>query len=429
MKIIELDSGKRRREIVAGLVWHPLHESGASPAKEILAYAKDSESDLKVTRTGDRVHIGFAKKSEGAKAGQISAAAVIADALIEEGKGSNALVAIQLPGEGNSYLFLAIRETIILADGDAIGSRDEIRVRLVGDVSYDGWDIVICPDEWGVPDSVEKGFDDFFNETSLKSAKRWMLTDVSIAWRKYVVPTLLIVALGVGGSFGWSYWSKKKALEAEIQRQRQAEADLGKRAAPAAPPKPWPLLPTPISFATACEKALQSTGLVAGNWLLDKADCDGGRLVVRWTKPNESAWISHLYATRPNVVMSSDGMSASLAQQATATASERFDEVLPSAEDATLRLYDLASRYGLSVRVAGAQSAAAPVALPGQTPAQVPVVAPTWTELTFFIATVIEPNELASVLSAPGLRFQRISYSLKSGFLQYQITGVQYARP
>ncbi len=428
MKIIELDVGKKRHEIVAGLVWHPLQESGPSPAKEILAYAKDSESDLKIVRGKERIHVGFAKKTDGAKPGLISAAAVIADALVVDGKGRNALVAIQLPDDRNSYFYLAIRETMILADGDVVGTRDEIRVKLVGDVSYEGWDIVICPDEWGVGDSVEKSFEEFFNETALKNPKRWTLVEVSIAWRKYVMPAFLIFALAVGGAFGWSYWSKKKALEAEILRQREAEAALGRRVAPTAPPKPWPLIPNPKTFAVACAKALETAGVVAGNWVLDKIECESGRLSIRWNKTTESAWISHISATRPNVVLSQDGMAATLVQPALAPASERFDEILPPADQASLRIYDLASRYGLSVRVTPAVITA-PAALPGQPSPQSNAIPSAWSELNFLIATQIDPRELADVIAYPGLRIQKISYAIRSGLYQYQITGVQYARP
>lgn len=430
MRKIEFAVGKKKLELVAGLVWHPLAGTGAARAKEILAYAKASEGDFKVLRGTEAAHVGFAKKSEGGHAGQIAAAAVIADFLAQDGSGRNVLVALQLPDDRDTYMFVSVRDGVILADGDMLGTRDEIRVRLVGDVAYGGWDIVVCPGDWGISNSDDREFSQFFTKDVLKAPKKWALKDTTIAWKKAVGPVVLVIAVAVGGSYGWGVWTKKKEAAAAALRQQQEEVARGQRVTPTAPPKPWPLIPGVVSFAQACSQALSKAGLSAGNWQLWTIDCESGTLTISWVKTNERAWISHLKAVRPDAIIFADGMTASVSVPAMAPTSNDFSEALPEQRDISLRYYDLASRYGMAVRIDAAVAATPPVALPGQASSlAIPVAPPSWAELAVHITTSIDPVQVAAVLAHPGLRFKKINYVFTSGVMQYQLTGVQYVRP
>src|SRR6478672_10027831 len=117
MDFITLELDGRRHELVAGLVWHPLQGTGAARAREILAFAGEADANLKLLRGDDPAHVGLARKSDGARAGQVAAAAVIADALAQEGRRS-VLAALQLPEAPGKLLYLAMRDGVILADGD-----------------------------------------------------------------------------------------------------------------------------------------------------------------------------------------------------------------------------------------------------------------------------------------------------------------------
>lgn len=430
MRIIELNAGKKKVELVAGLVWHLLQDAGSGRAKEALAYAVQTESDLKVMRGTESPHIGFAKKSEGAKAGQIAAAAVIADAYADDSAGQHMLVALQLPDDPGTYMFVSVVRGVILADGDVLGSRDEIRVRFVEAVTFGGWGVIICPGDWGIPNSDDKEFSHFFNEKTLKSPGKWALKETTIAWRKYVAPAIIIAAVAVGGSYGWKVWSQKKAAAAAALRLQQEEAARGQRVAPAAPPKPWPLMPAPVPFALACADALRSAGLTGGNWSLSSITCEGGTLTVTWQKPNERAWISHLAAVRPDVSFSADGMSGSVTRPAAAPPSNDFAEALPPQHSTRLRFLDLASRYGMAIRIDAAKAPPAPPTLPGQAVgAAAPVVPPSWAELDLLVSTNIDPAQAAEVINMPGFRLKKIAYVYTAGAMQYQLYGVQYVQP
>jgi hypothetical protein len=429
MRIIEIQAGKKKLELVAGLIWHPLQSSGSARAKEILSYAKASGADLKVMRGDDSPHVGLAKKLDGGKTGQVSAAAVIADALAASGH-RNVLVAMSLPADRDTYVFMSVRDGVILADGDSVGTRDEIRVRLVGDVAYGGWDSVVCPGEWGVMDAEERDFDSFFTPDVLKNVKQWQLKETTIAWRKAAILVALLLVVALSATYGWNVWQKRKAVTAESLRLQQEEVSRGQKVAPAEPPKPWPLMPGTQAFTQACSQAFRQVGLSAGNWALDGVVCEGGLLTVRWIKSSESAWVSHLKSVRPEAAIASDGMSATVSIPAVAAPSNDFATALPGVDGLSLRYYDLASRYGMAVRMDQPQAPPAPAALPGQTATSAaPSAPPSWVAMPLQVTANFHPVEVASVLDYPGLRFTKIVYAFKAGAIQYQFTGVQYVRP
>jgi hypothetical protein len=428
MRIIEVQAEKKTLELVVGLIWHPLQSAGSLRSKEILTYAQAADADLKVMRGDDSPHVGFAKKLNGGRSGQLSVAAVIADALAANGH-RNVLVAMSLPADHDSYVFVSVRDGVILADGDSVGTRDEIRKRLVGDVAYGGWDFVVCPGDWGVMDAQERKFESFFTPDALRNIQQWQLKDISIAWRKVIVPVVLTVVIAMGSAYGWHLWQKKKTAAADALRLQHEEAARGQKLTPTELVKPWPLMPSVKAFTQACSQAFGQVGLTAGNWALDSVECEGGLLTVRWIKSNESAWVSHLISVRPRAEISNDGMRATISIPAIASPSDDFATTLPRVDGLSLRYYDLASRYGMAVRIDQPLASPALAVLPGQQANRAPAAEPSWRAMHLQIRASFDPLEVASVLDYPGLRFTKIAYAFKDGTIQYQFTGVQYVHP
>jgi Pilin accessory protein (PilO) len=69
MRAFEFKVGKKKLDLVAGLVWHPVHQSGSARTKEIRDFAKTSGHDFKVLRGTESPHVGFAKKPKVLKPG------------------------------------------------------------------------------------------------------------------------------------------------------------------------------------------------------------------------------------------------------------------------------------------------------------------------------------------------------------------------
>lgn len=433
MKIIEIEANRKRHEAVVGLLWHPLQASGSARAKEILAYAKAGEADLKVVRGDEAPHVGLAS-SRDARVGQISAAAVIADALAAEGHRS-VLVALRLPQESTAVLYLSVRDRVILADGDTVGSEEEMKLRLAGDCAYGGWDLVICPADWGFADAEARALESFFTPQALKKTAAWQLQEVKVDVRKLALVSALMAALALGSVYGYTAWHKRHALALAVAVAQRAQADQDaaestrNAAARKVPPRPWPAMPNARIFAHACASTFARIGTTAGNWKLDGAACENGQLSVRWVKGSEAAWVSHLRAIRPNAVVAPDGQSATVSLPIAAPASGETGEQLQDAAGLRLRYFDLASRYGMAIKVEAPAASPAPRVLPGQGESAVSPPPP-WAETAVQATANFDPVEAASLLESPGLRFTRLVFTYgKDGLPQYQFTGVQYVRP
>jgi hypothetical protein len=426
MHIIEFEEGKKRLEFVAGLVWHPLQSTGSAGAKEILRYAHAQDCDLKVVRQNSSPHVGLTKKKEGGKPGQLSVAAVVADSLAESGY-RNCLVALVKPGDPNTYVFLALRDGVILADGDVVGSAEEVRARMIGDVSYGGWDCIICPLEWGINDSKQRTLLSFLEPVASGKLRQWALRETVLNWKKYAIAAALGLLLVACAFFGWTKYQHFKFLEAEALRQQQEELERNQKlAVVAGPPMPWLSLPGAVAFAQACTQAYQSADLNGGNWPLESVICANNTLTIRWSRASPGAWISHLQAMHPSAVFSDDAASATLSMPAIPVPPvDSATTPIPS-KAVNLRYQDLASRFGFSVNAADSKTTAKAPQLPGQVSSEDGVPGAPWTSLPVSITSMLDPVTTIRLLNQPGLRLTRIDFLYAAGVLKYQLTGVQY---
>lgn len=435
MKIIQFPLGKKKLELVSGLVWHPLlNQPGGARRKEILDIAKQASSELMVKRGSDEQHIGFGKKSQGAKPGQISMAAAIADYIKDTFKSGNFLIALKVPDQADLYVYIAAHGGVILADGDISGTAASIRTRLNGDSAYEPWETIVCPDDWGINNSVEVSFSDIFNSQTLKKKKRWSLSSVSVSVSKIVFPLLLAIVV-VGAAFGALKYKERQdmlarqAAEAEeAQRLAQQAIAAGKIPIAQTPP-PWLNMATADAYVEACANARSRVSFNGGNWVFKAATCESGQFAVQWSRPNEAAWISHLIAIQPGAIIAPEADSATLRVDAAPKVQTRQDESIPVYQAAALYYLDQSSRLGYAVRLSSLETPPIPVLLPNQPPAQPVVAPPWWGSFKFTILTRMDPSQTVSTLSAPGMRVQKIIYSSKDGIEQYEISGVQYVKP
>lgn len=429
MRITSILAGKKKLDLISGLIWHPLRNTGSARTKEIRTFAKESSFDFQVLRGTDPAHIGFAKKSDGAKAGQISSAAVIAQSLAVVNGKRNFLFAVALPDDPLQYMFVSAHQGVILVDGDIVGSAEDIRMRLTQDATYGGWGAIICPSSWGVPKSIEKSFSYFFNEKSLKTGEKWAIKETKFDSKKVLLPAVVLLILVGAGLYGTNLWKVNQAFKLEEMRLLKEKMLKSQEAPPVQAVKPWPAMLKPAPFVAACAEAYAHVGVTAGNWRLKSIDCTTGGLSITWSKPNEMAWVSHLKQIRPEAKISEDGLTASINEPLRFKADADELEELPAADGINLPYFDTASRYAMSITLSPPLAPPAPVTLPGQESSKAPVVVPPfWVEIPVRIETLIDPVKAIGLVSQTGLRIQKISYAITTGPMQYTLTGVQYAR-
>lgn len=424
MHVFDVKIGKHKLELVSGLTWHPLVPDNLK--KDLLPLAEDMEADLYVYRRSDKSMVGFAKTSDGAKLGQIPLALVVAQAMEREGDIQNALVALAIPGELDTYAYVLIREGFVLSDKEGAGTEEDIKTEFFSNLSVAGWDLLICPEHWKVARSAERSLESFFPENGkkFKIPQFWQLRPTKTPWVKNLTK-VLAVALVVGGAYaGFKQWQKVEAQkQAAILAAQAAAAEEAARQAKLSA-EPWPTLPRATVFASACESALNAVGIPAANWALNEFTCEGTNLTVKWERSSGRAWISHMKNVHPSAVISPDGAFATVTTALQLPKLEgKTGEQAPAMQARIEALRDMPNAYGMNITLTMPTAQAAPPNPGGAAPLVLP-----WTEIGVKVDSPFAAGTSARALDGPAFRITKITGTSRSGLLKYQLLGVQYAK-
>jgi hypothetical protein len=424
MLVFELENGKRPITAVGGLTWHPLVPDNFK--RELRPISLDLGADLYVYRKSNKSMVGFAKSEDGAKAGYIPIALVIAQCLDEESEPLNALVAVEIPNSDHKYIYVLIRDGFVLADGDQVGDEDEIRSRFLSDLSVSGWDLLVAPDHWKVNRATSRDLVSFLPKKGekVKVPAAWKLRPVTVSLKSAIIAAVAVIALGSTAYIGMDLWkqseiAKKQALAAA----QQAAAEESERQAKLTK-EPWQDLQRAGPFMAACDSALR--GVTAGNWSMGEFQCDGVTLTVKWERAGGWAMVSHLKAMYPAAVLSEDGASALVSTKVQLAApSGKTGEILQASSARKDALRDAKLRYGITVNIPAKGIAAPPnPADPVGAPSGVP-----WTSFEIAADSKLSSETTVEALDAPGFRLTRVEGKLKGGNINYQLKGIQYAKP
>ncbi len=185
-------------------------------------------------------------------------------------------------------------------------------------------------------------------------------------------------------------------------------------------------MPRATLFMSSCDTALRRIGVTAGNWSMGEFACEGSLLTVKWERAGGSALVSHLKAIYPNAVLSSDGASATVSTKVQMpTPTGKTGEVLQTVEARTDALRDAKLRFGIPVTLPN--KAAVPTSPQPDMPPQ-PQQTP-WTSFDVVAESKLSPHSTVEALDAPGFRITRVEGKFKSGLINYQLKGIQYAKP
>ena len=292
------------------------------------------------------------------------------------------------------------------------------------------WDIVIAPTMWGIDHSFDRSFMEFLPKTKgrvdVKALYKFCLSNVRLDSRRLLVYGLL-ATLVLGSGLGvMTYLNNQK------ERARLAAMLLQSKSAEKRPPvPPWINKVKAVEGWSACSAVLQKNQQVMfqGNWTPDSISCDldGRNLLFLWSGDSQRSWISHLKATEPNAVISSEGgsLSASFAQPvATVVAGQA--EPLVDRSSRLLAMQQVAQEYGLVLQISNPP---APAVLPGADKADAQAL-PTWGEVRWSIEnSALAPEVILPLLDGVGFRLGRVTARFKDGLINWNLEGVQYVLP
>ncbi len=420
----------RGRVFICGLFWQPLPGATTRARKaEIEKIAAEQKFDLAVVRSSGAPQVGFGSTSTGMRPGMLSAAAMVSKTFEVEGGDRNFLCAIVVPENNGRWLYVAQREGVLLHDGDLLGSEDEVRSRLLTDMSLSDWQTIIAPDHWGVSGAEERNFLDFFPKkgSRLDYKKWWGLKPVKANWRDLIKaywPVLLLVAIGLASTVGYSQWQKYRAAQEQARIARAIAEQAAAANVPIKPEHPWKKSPRASAFVDTCVAAFGSVRTFwPGNWTLRDVTCGNGVLKVVWIR-QDHGWIEHLQAMEPRATFSADGATAMLTLPLSLSTGE--DESAPVESDRMLELNNGAQRFGIKATLSVPPG---PAALPGDKPGAQPVVND-WKTLAWAVkGSALPPAVIVKAMDGNGFRLNTIQAVFSGGVMNWNLEGVQYVQP
>jgi len=413
-----------KRTFVSGLFWQPLPGSTTKQrTAEIQKMSQEQGFDLAVLRTTGVPQVGFAAVADGVKSGMLSAAAMVSKSLEMANRDRSFLCAIPVPG--GKWLYVAQREGVLLHDGDMLSTEENVQTRMMSDLSLLEWQTVFAPSHWGVPNAIQRSFEDLLPKSGSKySFKKWWevrpirrnwLTDLHV--KTPIVGILTTLAIATIAYYGWQHYTTQKELEEMARKEAEEQAA---RAA-AVDNQPWKKQPPAEQFIAACNHALsQVQNYWPAGWDPDNALCEKDKLVFNWTR-QESGRVEYLLSAQPAASVSIDGNKASLTIPLEEI--KGVNDVLPKEKERILELISVAQRYGIDFKFQTLQETQAVLGEPTD-------VAPTWQTQSWNITDFYPaPSTIIPLFDGPGFRITLIKLSFAEGIMKWTMEGTQYAQP
>lgn len=412
---------------VSGLHWQALSASEYKAEGQELA--KQLSFDLAVWRTSGAIQVGYASSADGYRPGMLSAAAVISKTIEVESDERDFLCAVPIGGDGKRFLYVSQADGVIVSDGDLIGTAEEVRSRLLEDMSVGKkWGVVIAPMLWGIDNSTERTFEDFIPRKHGKfdfGHSWWALQPVSTSVSGVIKTSMIVgfVALfALSCMLGVKYWHRKIMAEEAAQA-----AALAKPEAPKVVVHPWKSLVGAGEAASACQQSFSDPKLILwpGNWAPTTASCNfaDGTMTVNW-KAKANGWIRHLLEVVPTAAVAQEGNAASATYPLTLAPQSR-DEQLDAEAKRVRQMKIAAQELGFKVSVVAPP---APAVLPGAEATE--AVPLPWRELKWSVSDAkVSPDAVLASLDGPGFRVTSISAAFKDGVVTWNTEGAQYVLP
>jgi hypothetical protein len=424
-----------KHRFVCGLFWQSLSRP-RELKKEAIDLAKKIDFDLLVLRKDQTTaQAGFAQSRDGARRTLYSLAAAVAKTLALDGAHYDGrqqpvhkwLGAFKLPD--GKWAYFAVRDANFLPNGDFAGTKEEVLERLHGDYGLGGWNVVIGDaslEEFGFHNFNAKRIEDLLPHTrsgQLRVFSWWALrpTKRKITWQP--VAMLGFFALVVLSFVGAAYWQKYQQKKQEEEQQRAIEAARQKmlgNSAPSLLPHPWADKPAPQLAVQTCVD--QFSHVAVGGWQLDEFVCTADQASYSWSRQNST--IDLLLGQIPEAVVDLTGDKATYSTRL--ILGKGRDEALLGQKELLEPVLSQLQLLRLSPTVTFVPPPPPPPpksSLPGAGKNELPQ--PDWKTFSFSLnAGGLPPVEVATILSQPGIRVDKLVY--RGG--AWSIEGVMYAK-
>lgn len=394
-------------KFVSGLFWQVLSRprEAREEAKEL---GESMQFDYFVLRsTGEVLQAAFGAKADGANDGMISMAATVARALEADGVVPNWIAATELPN--GEYGFFAVRDGAFLPDGDFCGSREEVLNRMTAEYGIGEWDAVVCPDEFGFPNSQARSFEEFL-PVDAKGKFKAPVNIILEPLKKKLPIKQMAIAAAVLAVLGGAYFAVTSYLESEeykererlLAEQKQRMDEEERRKAMATPP--WATLADSMKLIHACEEFAFTLDTKPSGWEFSGATCSRGgsfaATYARGTSPSTVFDIKQQLGEKFRTDWSGEkGTYATKVEIPNASA-----ETLWKSEELVLKMVGYSQELGLKLKVGSAGGGGG--GAPGAPAAPVAPASPhlKFKTLPFSGEAPIQPSYYAKIFELPGVR-------------------------
>lgn len=303
-----------RRTIGFGMDWFTLEE-GQKPGREGRNLAKRAmeDRDIIVERHGEQPQFALASSGDGAKAGAVAAAAMVADTH----PGESWLYVLEL---GQFVWICCGRAGFILPDGDRVfGTRQEA-YRAFQDLQPETFKHIAIPESWA-SDKTQTDLGGETEDITYTSARKFAALDMP-RWGRMrklspvqaiVTSSVAVTVVAVIGFAAYSAYDARNAYEPDPdaasarikarfeQREREREEQYARFDAE----RPWTERPPAGARITACLSQIGAIPRQAAGYVLAQATCRGSSVVARMNNDDGYArWLNEWSEAHPDIAVS-----------------------------------------------------------------------------------------------------------------------------
>ena len=403
--------------LATGLKWFPLKgasKRGKTRFKRDLA--KRLGFDLEVGLK-ELDQVGFARTTDGFKAGMVSMAAVVRDAIMRETQSATFQCAFCLAGD--TWGYLAVRQGLIVPStaafkNDFLGSEAEVKAQFEA-ARGAGWDVEVTPDAWQLAGTLAMDVDALIprqKEGRIKAARGHILgrilTSGDVAKR-----ILLVALMGVLAGGTYLYWQHQEAKKAEEARQQAALAAQKK-----VDMKPWKKIPTATAFVQTCQQTFNRLpDLFVDGWTFHSALCSGNKLSIVWNR-DVNGLPEQMTKAQPKASVAPNGNKAELVLPLAMETGSDDPVGLLSERRSVMVNAALKGHIPLTFKEKGT------VEKKGAKPkgAGVPIKSANFTIKDMDVL----PFKAIDALDGPGFRINHMLIKMKDGLFTWSLEGTQY---